>query len=441
MPAEKISVLLAGPGHELVFYQMQPPFLPKPQLIVAGHATTWEALQSSLASVKPEVLVVHASIAPGADPLLKLLAGLQAWNGSAIVILPEALSTYQGAFSNLSGVVAGVFVMPVNWAEIPERAFTAGETARYKSAQISSDPALSAPSAFSPQGMSPIVTGTKRIAVLSHAGGAGASTLAENLAYELAARLSVRTLLFSLGLPPAAAAHFRLRYIPNLTEFFERPGDVGLAREPAIQSAIQKVEGLDILLAPENSLEYLKAASHSADLKAANSIYSMFLAAEDGSYAAMVMDLPLAESEWMVHPLFFANLALIVARPTMADLFAVRHSLNFMNSLGNRLPQEAIYLVLNQASESSALTPRRFLEELSGDLGWAPPIAAVIEHDPQVQLAQDQRVPAVTRSEKLARGVRQVIATLFPGMERAVQMAPEGQAAKSFLRLPKFKLG
>ena len=435
LASEKISVLLAGPGHELVFYQMQPPFLSHPQLIVSGHATSWEALQTSLQTVKPDVLVVHASVAPGADPLLKLLMSLQAWNGAAIVILPEALANFQGAFTNLSSVVSGVFVMPVTWHEIPGRAFTAGETARYKTSQISAASQPAAPSAFSPQGMAPIVTGTKRIAVLSHAGGAGTSTIAENLAYELAARLSVRTLLFSLGLPPAAAAHFRLRYIPNLTEFFERPG------KPAIQSAIHKVEGLDILLAPENSLEYLKAATHSADLKAQNSIYSMFLAAEDGSYAAMVMDLPLAESEWLLHPLFFANLALIVARPTMADLFAVRHTLNFLGSLGNRLPRESLYLVLNQASEASALTPRRFLEELSGDLGWAPPIAAVVEHDPQIQLAQDQRLPPVTRSEKLARGVRQVIGTLFPGMERAVQMAPEGQGSKSFLRLPKFKLG
>ena len=351
MPAEKISVLLAGPGHELVFYQMQPPFLSNPQLMVAGHATTWEALQSSLASVKPEVLVVHASIAPGADPLLKLLASLQAWNGSAIVILPEALSTYQGAFTNLSGVVAGVFVMPVNWAEIPGRAFSAGETAHYRLAQISAGPQLSTASAFSPQGMSPIVTGTKRIAVLSHAGGAGASTLAENLAYELAARLSVRTLLFSLGLPPAAAAHFRLRYIPNLTEFFERPG------KPAIQSAIQKLEGLDILLAPENSLEYLKAATHSADLKAANSIYSMFLAAEDGSYAAMVMDLPLAESEWLLHPLFFANIAADCGAPDDGRFVRGAPYLEFLNSLGNRLPREALYLVLNQVSENQRPDP------------------------------------------------------------------------------------
>ena len=431
---EKVSVLLSGPGHELVFYQLQPPFLADNRLMVLGQATTWDVLQSALASMKPEVLVVHASIAPGADPLLKLLASMQAWNGAAVVILPEQLSSTQGVFSSLGGVVAGVYITPVNWAELPARAHSAGATARARVSQVSIAPQVSSPSAFSPQGAAPILTGTKRIAVLSHAGGAGASTLAENLSYELAARLSVRTLLFSLGLPPAAAAHFRLRYVPNLGEYFQRPN------KAAIQSAIQKVEGLEILLAPESSLEYLKAASHSADLKAANSLYAMLMAAEDGSYAAMVMDLPLAETEWMIHPLFFANLGLIVARPTLADLFAVRHSLNFLGSLGNCLPRESIYLVLNQVSETSAYTPRRFLEELSADLGWAPPVAAVIEHDPNIQTAQDQRIAPILRSEKLARGVRQLISTLFPGMERAVQQA-EPQGTKSVLRLPKFKFG
>jgi cellulose biosynthesis protein BcsQ len=431
---EKVSVLLAGPGHELVFYHMQPPFLSDPRLMVSGQATVWDVLQASLATLKPEVLVVHAAIAPGADPLLKLLATMQAWNGSAVVLLPEPLASTQGAFANLGGVVAGVYLTPVNWAELPERAYNAGSTARARVSQVSLAPQTLSQSVFSAQSVTPIVTGTKRIAVLSHAGGAGASTIAENLAYELAARLSVRTLLFSLGLPPAAGAHFRLRYIPSLTEYFQRPN------KAAIQSAIQKVEGLDILLAPESSLEYLKAATHSSDLKAPNSIHSMFLAAEDGSYAAMVMDLPLAESEWMVHPLFFANLALIVARPTLADLFAVRHTLNFLGSLGNRLPREALYLVLNQVSEASAYTPRRFLEELSADLGWAPPVVAVIEHDPAIQTAQDQRLPPILRSEKLARGVRQVIGTLFPGMERAIQPT-EPQGSKSVLRLPKFKFG
>jgi Flp pilus assembly CpaE family ATPase len=277
-----------------------------------------------------------------------------------------------------------------------------------------------------------MVTGTKRIAVLSQAGGAGASTIAENLAYELAARLSVRSLLFSLGLPPAAAAHFKLRYVPNLTEFFERPG------KAAIQSAIQRMEGLDILLGPEDSAEYARAAQNSSDVRAPNSIYSALLAAEDGSYGAMVMDLPSAESEWMTHPLVFANIALLVARPIMADLFALRHTLNLLSRL-DRLPKESVYLVLNQASEASSLTPRAIQSELSQALGWAPPIIAVIEHDPAVLSAQEQRTPPVLRSEKLARGIRQIIGSLFPGMERT--LAETQSDSRSVFRLPKFKLG
>ena len=84
--------------------------------------------------------------------------------------------------------------------------------------------------------------------------------------------------------------------------------------------------------------------------------------------------------------------------------------------------------------------PYQQLEELSADLGWAPPVAAVIEHDPNIQTAQDQRIAPILRSEKLARGVRQLISTLFPGMERAIQQT-ETQSTKSFLRLPKFKFG
>ena len=34
----KVSVLLAGAGHELVYYQMQPPLLSDARFIVAGHA-------------------------------------------------------------------------------------------------------------------------------------------------------------------------------------------------------------------------------------------------------------------------------------------------------------------------------------------------------------------------------------------------------------------
>ena len=107
-------------------------------------------------------------------------------------------------------------------------------------------------SGFHSGSTSAFITGTKRIAVLSHAGGAGCSTIAENLAYELAVRLSVKTLLVSMGLPPAAAPHLRLRYLPNLTEYFDHPG------KASFQAAIQRRENLEVLLAPESSLEYMK---------------------------------------------------------------------------------------------------------------------------------------------------------------------------------------
>jgi Flp pilus assembly CpaE family ATPase len=336
----------------------------------------------------------------------------------------------------MSAVVSGVYLTPVAWTDIAGLAYSAGITAQAKLSSLSPASSFGPASDFgasSQQNLSPLVTGTKRIAVLSQAGGAGASTIAENLGYELATRLSVKALLFSFGLPPAAAAHFKLRYLPNLTEFFERPG------KPALQAAIQRIEGLDILLAPEDSVEYATAAQNSADVRAPNSIYSSLLAAEDGSYGALIMDLPADESEWLIHSLLFANVALLVYRPIMADLFVARHTLNMLNRLG-KLPRESTYLVLNQASETSSLTPRAFQQELSQALGWAPPIIAVIDADPNVLSAQEQRVPAVLRSEKLSKGLRQIIGALFPGMDRAAAQAPQ-DTGRSVFKLPKLRFG
>lgn len=439
--AQKLSVLLAGPGHEVVNYQMMPAFLSDSRLAVAGQAMNWDVLKSQLPVYKPEVLVVQAGVAPGPDELINLVSGMQAWNGVTLVLLPPGATGARGAFENMPGVVAGVHSTEgLNFGELPALAYSAGETARARLMKVSAAPVMATQSVpagvgYMPPGLQPVMTGTKRIAVLSHAGGAGVSTIAEGLAYELAVRLSIRTLLFSLGMPAAAASHLRLRYIPSMTEFFERPG------RASIQSAIQRLEGLDVIVAPDNSLEYLRMGQV-VDTAAPNSIYAGLTAAEDGSYAAMIMDLPGAETPWMLHPLYFANQLLIVARPTMADLFATRHTLSALGILGSKLPRESIYLVLNQGSETSPFTPRQFLEELASALDWAPPIAAVIEHDPNILAAQNQRVPAVTRSEKLTRGVRQIISNLFPGMENTLSQAQDNNnGSKSVFRMPKFRLG
>ena len=191
-----------------------------------------------------------------------------------MIVLPPSQAGFKGAIQSMEAVVSGVYLAPVSWTDIAGLAFSAGITAQAKLSSVSPASRFGAASDFGASALnsvSPLVTGTKRIAVLSQAGGAGASTIAENLGYELATRLSVKALLFSLGMPPAASAHFKLRYVPNLTEFFERPG------KPALQAAIQRVEGLDILLAPEDSVEYATGVKNSADVRAPNSIYSSLL--------------------------------------------------------------------------------------------------------------------------------------------------------------------
>ncbi len=102
----------------------------------------------------------------------------------------------------------------------------------------------------------------------------------------------------------------------------------------------------------------------------------------------------------------------------MADLFALRHTLNILSRLGTQ-PREAIYLVLNQASETSSLTPRAFQEELSRP--WAGRRRSR-RSSSTIRTCCWPRTSASRRScalRKLARGMRQIIGTLFPGMERA----------------------
>ena len=359
----KVSILLAGAGHELVYYQMQPPLLADARFLVAGHATQWQTLENNVNDLHPELLIVQTDIAPDPEAMKRLLQRLSAWNGVALVVLPLGQKDLRGAYEGLN-MVRGVFVAPVNWTEIAQAGYGAAMTARANLSQAA--PMQQAVAGPVVGGSAAFITGTKRIAVLSHTGGAGCSTVAENLAYELATRLSVKTLLVSMGLPPSAPPHLRLRYLPNLTEYFDRPG------KASFQSALQRRENLEVLVAPKSSVEYMKILEGSSRGTGEGSINGMLIDSEDGRYAAIVMDVPSNEDLWMAHSIIFANYALIVARPTLADLAAARHTLNLLLSglkSEKRLARESIYLVLNQFTDRSGFTARSFQDELAGTVG------------------------------------------------------------------------
>ena len=418
----KVLTMLAGTGAETVFYQMMPAFQSDTRFSVSSVVTGWPDFEKNLEQLKPNLLVVQGDIAPNPDTLIAALARMQVWNGVALVVLQTAHREFRGAFEKVS-VVRGVFVLPVNWGEVVQGGYAAVSTERARgAAQAPLQSAMGFRAATS-------VTGTRVVAFLSGSGGAGRSTLAENIAYELAVRLNVRTLLMSLGLPPSAAMNLGLKYTPNAGEFFARPGD-GFA------SAIQTKEGLDVIVAPENSVEYARAAesSSSAGGKAeANSIYSLVMASWTRSYAGVMLDLPCSEGIWTMHPLMAANTAIIVSRPTLADLAATRHLLVLlMERMRNehRIPQESIFMVLNQASDRSRITPSQFYQELVQSYGWAPPVLAVIPYDQNIPNTQDDRVPVVGKVDGFTKGIRTIINGLFPGV--AGQTTSDSSQKKGF---------
>ena len=430
-PSTKVSVMLAGAGHEVVYYQMQPPMLADARFIIAGHATQWSMFETNLENLKPALVVIQADIAPDPDTLIRLLAQMAAWKGVAVVVLPMSHRDFKGAFERVD-TVRGVYIAPVNWTDIFQAAYGSVMTERARLSQAA--PMHHSLSGFSPAGNAAFITGTKRIAILSHAGGVGCSTIAENMAYELAVRMSVKTLLVSMGLPPAVAPHLKMHYLPNLSEYFDHPG------RSSFQAAIQHREALEVLVAPDSSIEYMRILENSGKGTGEGSINGMLIDSEDGRYAAIVMDVPSSEDLWMAHSIIFANTALIVARPTLADLASTRHTLTLLLSgmrSEKRLAKESIFLILNQVSDRSSFTTRSFQDELAAMIGWAPPVAAVLPFDPAIPQAQDGGILPITRSDGFAKGIRSLIGTLFPAMNNALEA--NGRANRSVLRLPKIR--
>jgi cellulose biosynthesis protein BcsQ len=406
---------------------MQPPFTSDARLVISTNAIQWGSFEQNLTQMRPELLVIQVEIAPGPEALLQVLSQIQVWHGVAILILSAALRDLRSILEK-SSVVRGIYIAPVNWGEVAQSGYVAVINERARAA-------ATAPlqQAYLARTSSAIV-GTRVVAFISASGGTGRSTVAESLAYELKVRMNLSALLMSFDLPAAAVSHLRLRYVPNSMEYFARPGDGFLA-------SIQTREGLDILISPENSVDYQRAAGYSSAHKAEpDSIYSLIMASWTRNYAAVLLDLPAGEQPWSLQGIAAANTAVIVSRCTMADIAAVRHTLVLLleRLVGeHRIPREAIYLVLNQVSDRSPISVSGFHAELVDSYGWAPPVAAVIPYIPAISHSQDEQIPAVTRVEDLAKGVRNLADALFPG---AVFASADGKnGTKRRLRLPKFR--
>src|SRR5512146_411434 len=166
VPDPKVTVLLAGPGNDEVFRQMQAPFLADARFSISSIATQWEIFAQNLAQMRPALVVLQADLASGADALLQRLSEMQIWHGVAILVIPQGLRDLRPTYEK-SSVVRATYIAPVNWGEIAQAGFAAvmNERARLAAAAPLQQAYFSRTTT--------LIQGTRVIAFLSATGGTG----------------------------------------------------------------------------------------------------------------------------------------------------------------------------------------------------------------------------------------------------------------------------
>jgi cellulose biosynthesis protein BcsQ len=396
--------------------------------VISAHATQWSNFEQSLSQMRPDLVVVQVEIAPGPDALIQVLAEIQVWHGVAILVC-RPRSGIAGQFEN-AAIVRGVYIAPVNWGEIAQSGYAAVMTERAKAA-------ATAPmqQAYLSRSAGAIV-GTRVVAFISATGGTGRSTIAESLAYELSVRMNVRSLLMSLTCR---------QLLPRTSNCATFPAPWSILPVQAMALGLRSRPVKVWMCCWHRKTRWITRRQRNTRpptrLKP-DSIYSLVMASWTRNYAAVLLDLPAGEQPWSLQGIAAANTAVIVSRCTLADMAAARHTLILLleRLVGeHRIPREAIYLVLNQVTDRSPISVRGFHDELVGSYGWAPPVAAAIPYNPAISQAQDEQIPAVTRVEDLAKGVRSLADFLFPGGLMAGVNGRDGHGAKSRLRIPRFR--
>ncbi|MBL8080491.1 MAG: AAA family ATPase [Anaerolineales bacterium] len=394
---EKIPVGIAGPDLNLISREYTNLVANDGRFVLSLLSNTWRALLDSLQENEPSLLLIYADLAPSPDALVSILAGLK--RAIAIVLLPAAWVQVQGSFERIQSV-RKVYVLPAAPAEVLNYGYSLVQTEMARTRTVA--PLQNIGSANS--GMAAV--GTRVIAFVSAQGGVGRSTLAEAMAFELAARRSIRSLLYSFDLATPAPLRLGARYAPTAAEFLQRT-------EGGFRDCIQTTsDGLDVIIAPPESTAHAAATKDGEQAK----IHGLVTEAYKNNYAAILLDLPCGESAWMLQPLRAASTLLLISRPTTEGVRAVGHLLKLLTEVvgsQHRFGRDAFFLVLNQRTSKSIYTATAFAGEVAKYAGWSPPVLTSVDYDPAIARAQDDGRPAVIASETLGRAAATLVETFY----------------------------
>ncbi len=409
----KIILGVAGPDFGVINRDFSVPLEKDSRFHLAIAANNMQILTMSLAQGEPDLLIIYGDIAPSPDDLAGVLANLK--HAIAIVLLPMSWASTQGMFENLASVKK-VFPLPVVSLEVLNAAESLVRTAQAIASSTSPMQAAFGPGAAAP------AMGTRIIAFTSAQGGTGKTTLSASLAYELAVRRSIQTLLCAFDNPSPVPLHLNLHYSPHAGEFFARPGRGGF--EDSLQKH-KSSDCLQVLLAPQDPMGYGQAARRSEEAMlpgasaqtSSTSIRSLLLTAYSKMYAAVILDLPSADTAWTWHSLAVSNTVIIVARPTLDSIKMVGYItdlLTKMLSTEHQFQRNSIYIVLNMHMSKSAFTPVAFSKEVSEAFGWCPPVIASFDYDPEVVTAQNNQRPPVEVCSEFSKGIIGLANSFWP---------------------------
>jgi pilus assembly protein CpaE len=206
------------------------------------------------------------------------------------------------------------------------------------------------------------------IAFVATRGGVGSSTIAHNVAWNIAEGLKISTALVDFDLPFGTAG----------LNFNQDPGQ-GVADALAAPERLDDVL-LDRLLIKQTEHLSLFAAPAllDRDYEADSSAYESVIDQVRGSTPCVILDLPHIWRPWVKHTLFSADEIVIIANP---DLASLRNAKNLIDLVKTQRSNDAPpRLVINQTGVSRR--PEIPTKDFGDALGLIP--AVTIPFDPQL---------------------------------------------------------
>jgi cellulose biosynthesis protein BcsQ len=385
---------------------MYPAFLAdQGRVYVATMATTVSLLEDNLRQQGLEVAVLDADllIERGERGLLDFL-NTRLGEAVAVVLIGPQQENMRGALRDIH-TVREVLTKPVNYGELISRVYQIGISQRAATAAVAPAQAYMASAPVGRGGAT--VAGMKVFAFSASKGGTGKTTTAINFAYRLN-QVGIRTCLMGFDVPDDVGAILNLPRAPNSLNFFRRPGRNGFA------ASVQETKyGIDVVLSPNDHVEAARISQRKPDEE--GSIARLVEAARDHHppYAAIVMDLPPTETEWSIQPMMRANTVVLVVQPSVPDEVKLIETMRLLTGVLDpryRVPQNAIYAVLNGVTDDDNITARLLQEAVAKYLnGTAPPVITTIPFQSRVRPLQNRGVLPVTTLDDYSRAIDHMV--------------------------------